>query len=112
MVELAQELRTGIITVDLPLQKLAELKDVSCLNLDQLNELLRLSHVPGEQLSVLLAKEGKEPGQGVGYLEDGTMVVVSNAHDQIGGEVSVVVRNVKATSMGTLIFAVLEETPT
>ncbi len=109
LVELARRIRTGIITVDLPLQQLAELHNVTCLNLDQLNELLRERHVPGETFRLELTKKGKEPGQGVGFLEDGTMVVVADGEESIGSAVSVVVRNVKQTSMGILIFASMEE---
>ncbi len=109
LVSLARRLRVGIITVDLTLQKAAELQDVRCLNLDQLTELLRANHLPGETLGIEISAEGKEPGQGVGYLDDGSMVVVTDAADRVGDHVSVRVANTVQTSLGTMIFATIDD---
>jgi uncharacterized protein YacL len=66
---------------------------------------LRPTHLPGEQIRVSVTREGKEPDQGVAYLEDGTMVVVANGRDRIGDEVDVIVTSVLQTSGGRMIFA-------
>jgi uncharacterized protein YacL len=74
-------------------------------SLNDLVEAFRLPVVPGDQLELELVKEGREHGQAVGYLEDGTMVVVESARDRIGDQVSVVVRNVIKTATGRMVFA-------
>jgi len=107
LVSLAKRLRVGILTVDRALQRAAELQEVRCLNLDQLGELLRSIHIPGETLEVTITATGKEPGQGVGYLKDGSMVVVTDAADRIGQTLEVRVVNTTQTSVGTMIFAAI-----
>jgi uncharacterized protein YacL len=109
LVALAQRLRVGLITVDVPLQKIAELRGVRCLNLNQLTDLLRDVHIPGEVITVPISKQGREPGQGVGYLPDGTMVVVTDAAPFVGSELNVRIGNTTQTSVGRMIFGSAED---
>ncbi len=78
------------------------------LNVNELANAVKSALLPGETLSIRLIQEGKEPGQGVGYLDDGTMVVVENGKDYINQQVTVVVTKVLQTSAGRMIFARLE----
>jgi uncharacterized protein YacL len=107
LVALAQRLRAVLVTVDEPLQRVAELRGVRCLNLDALADSLRPVHVPGEALSVVITRRGRERGQGVGFLEDGTMVVVSEAEALLGREVEARVRSHAQTALGRIVFASL-----
>lgn len=105
LVELA--LRTGarLVTTDFNLNKVATLRGVRVLNVNDLASALRPTLLPGDGLRVALVREGKEPGQGLGYLDDGTMVVVEQGREAIGAEVEVVVTNALQTSAGRMIFA-------
>ena len=94
-----------VITVDYNLQKAAAVSDVKSLNVNELAEALRPAIVQGMELHVRVAKEGKEAGQGVAYLEDGTMVVIENGRDHIGKEADIIVTSVLRTSAGRMIFA-------
>lgn len=105
LVALAKRLRVSLLTMDEPLQRVAELQGVRCLSLQRLTEPLRPVVVPGETVRVPITKTGKEPGQGVGFLDDGTMVVVGDAADLIGQEVEVRVNSNVQTSMGRMLFA-------
>ena len=107
LVALARRLRVGLLTVDGPLQQVAELQGVRCLNPDHLSESLRGEHTAGEVLRLPLTRPGRDQGQGVGYLDDGTMVVVGDAADQIGHEVEVEVTGQVQTSLGRMLFASL-----
>ncbi len=109
LISLAKRLRVGLVTVDIPLQRVAELQDVHCLNLDDLTESLKAVYVPAEMIDIHISKEGREPGQGVGYLDDGTMVVVAEAAELIGSEVHARIVNTMQTSVGKMLFASLEE---
>ncbi|HAT56259.1 MAG TPA: PIN/TRAM domain-containing protein [Veillonellaceae bacterium] len=109
LVKLAQKMHCKIMTNDYNLNKVAELQGVTVLNLNDLANALKPAVIPGEQLFVQLVKSGKEEGQGVAYLEDGTMIVVENGHAAIGREVSVTVTSVLQTSAGRMIFARLDE---
>ena len=93
-----------VVTNDFNLTKVAELQGVRVLNVHQLAHALRPVVLPGEVVQVTVQKEGKEPGQGVGYLEDGTMVVVEDGVAQMGASVKAVVTSVLQTSAGRLIF--------
>lgn len=105
LVALARRLKVGLVTVDAALQRVAELQGVRCLNLHRLSEGLRPVHVPGEVIRLPITREGREPGQGVGFLDDGTMVVVGDAADLVGKEVDVRITGNAKTSLGTMLFA-------
>lgn len=105
---LAKELNAKIMTNDFNLNKLAQLENVVVLNINELAEALKPVVLPGEEMYVHIIKEGKEYSQGVGYLDDGTMVVVDNGYDFIGCRVKVTVTSVLQTTAGRMIFAKLE----
>ncbi|TML37666.1 MAG: TRAM domain-containing protein [Actinobacteria bacterium] len=105
LVALARRLQVQLLTVDSPLQRVAELQGVHCLNIDSLSEGLRKVHVPGETLRLPITRQGKEPGQGVGFLDDGTMVVVVDAAPLVGQEIDVRVTGNVQTSIGRMLFA-------
>jgi uncharacterized protein YacL len=105
LVVLARRLGAKILTNDFNLHKVAELQGVEVLNINQLANALRLAVLPGETLFVQILREGKSYGQGVGYLDDGTMVVIENARRHIGREVEVSVTSVLQTAAGRMIFS-------
>jgi uncharacterized protein YacL len=109
IVMLAKKMNAKVITNDLNLSKVAELQGVRVLNINELCNALKPVVLPGEQLRVFVLKEGKEAGQGVAYLDDGTMIVVDNAKRFIGSNVTVVVTSVLQTQAGRMIFARLKE---
>jgi uncharacterized protein YacL len=108
LVALALELEASVVTNDFNLNKVAELQGVKVLNVNELANALKPVVLPGEELVVTIAKEGKEQNQGVGYLDDGTMVVVESARRAIGESVHVVVTTVLQTVAGKMIFATLK----
>jgi len=105
LVVLAKQMHCPILTNDYNLNRVAEIQGVTVLNLNDLANAIRVIFLPGELLSVYIIQEGKEPGQGVGYLEDGTMVVVDDGRRYVDRTVSVVVTKVLQTSAGRMIFA-------
>jgi uncharacterized protein YacL len=105
LVRFAQEIDGTLLTTDYNLNKVADLQQVPFLNVNDLAQALRPIYVPGDTLELKILKEGKEPEQGVGYLEDGTMVVVEDAQAYVGGELPVVVTSALQTSAGRMIFA-------
>jgi len=109
LVALARLIGAKIITNDFNLNKVAELQGVTVLNLNELANALKPVVLPGEQMSIFIVKEGKEPSQGVGYLDDGTMVVVDNARKKINQQMDVIVTSVLQTTAGRMIFAKLKE---
>lgn len=109
LVALARMLSAKIITNDFNLNKVAELQGVTVLNLNELANALKPVVLPGEKMNIFIAKEGKESNQGVGYLDDGTMVVVDNARKTINQQANVVVTSVLQTTAGRMIFAKLKE---
>ncbi|TLY34860.1 MAG: TRAM domain-containing protein [Nitrospirae bacterium] len=109
IVVLGKKMNARIITNDLNLSKVAELQGVRVLNINELCNALKPVVLPGEQLRVFVLKEGKEAGQGVAYLDDGTMIVVDNAKRFIGSNVNVVVTSVLQTQAGRMIFTRLKE---
>jgi uncharacterized protein YacL len=109
LVVLAKKVGAKIITNDLNLNKVAELQGVRVLNINELCNALRPVVLPGETIRVFVLKEGKEAGQGVAYLDDGTMIVVDNAKRCIGRNVDVVVTSVLQTTAGRMIFTRLKE---
>lgn len=108
LVKLAREKNYRIVTNDYNLNKVAELQGVAVLNINDLAIAVKPAVIPGEQIFVQLVKSGKEEGQGVAYLEDGTMIVVENGSQCIGKEVPVIITSVLQTSAGKMIFAKLE----
>jgi len=108
LVKLAQDMGATIITNDFNLNKVAQLQGVTVLNVNELANAVKPVVLPGEEMSVTIVKEGKEPQQGVGYLDDGTMVVVENGKRYIGATVVVVVTSVLQTIAGKMIFANLK----
>lgn len=109
LVRLARERGAALVTGDVNLVKVAEALDVPTRSIAALAEALRTPVVPGEELTVRLTKEGREAGQGVGFMEDGTMVVVERGADLVGADVHAVVTNVLQTTSGRMVFARLGE---
>ncbi len=109
IVLLAKQTGAKIVTNDLNLNKVAELQGVRVLNINELCNALRPVVLPGEAIRVFVLKEGKEAGQGVAYLDDGTMIVVDNAKRCIGRNVDVIVTSVLQTTAGRMIFTRLKE---
>jgi uncharacterized protein YacL len=105
LVRLAQELNSVLLTNDYNLNKVASFQDVKVLNINDLAQAIRPTYLPGDDIDLKILKEGKEPSQGVGYLNDGTMVVVEEGRDYIGVELEVVVTGSLQTSAGRMIFA-------
>jgi len=94
-----------LVTTDYNLHRIAGLQGVRVLNLHQLANVVKAPYLPGERLSLTIAREGREPGQGLAYLEDGTMVVVEDAARWVGSTVDAVVTSSLQTQMGRMIFA-------
>ena len=104
LIELARALQGKIVTNDFNLNKVAQLRGVEVLNINELANALKPVVLPGEFMKVFILKEGKEYNQGVAYLDDGTMVVVDNARRLIGKTIDVVVTSVLQTTAGKMIF--------
>ena len=115
LVRLGQVLGSPLLTNDYNLNKVAELQGVKVLNINELANALKPIVLPGEEMLVQVIKEGKEPGQGVAYLDDGTMIVVDTGRRFMGQNVTVLVTSVLQTAAGRMIFAkpksVLEKKP-
>ncbi len=109
LLKLAQASHGAVMTGDFNLAKVAAVAGVKVLNLNDLTQALRPPLLPGEAMRALIVKEGKEPGQGVAYLDDGTMLVVENGRAHIDETVDVVVTSVLQTSAGRMIFAKVKE---
>lgn len=105
LVRFAQEINGTLLTNDYNLSKVATLQKVPVLNVNDLVNAVRSTYLPGDNLDLKILKEGKEPSQGVGYLDDGTMVVVEEGSSYVGGELRVVVTSALQTSAGRMIFA-------
>jgi uncharacterized protein YacL len=104
LIELALSLQGKIVTNDFNLNKVAQLRGVAVLNINELANALKPVVLPGEVMKVFILKEGKEYSQGVAYLDDGTMVVVDNARRLIGKTIDIVVTSVLQTTAGKMIF--------
>ena len=104
LIELARTLQGKIVTNDFNLNKVAQLRGVAVLNINELANALKPVVLPGEFMKVFILKEGKEYNQGVAYLDDGTMVVVDNARRMISKNIDVVVTSVLQTTAGKMIF--------
>lgn len=109
LVILARQLRCPILTNDYNLNRVAELQGVVVLNVNELANAVKSVLLPGESLSVSIIQEGRESGQGVAYLDDGTMVVVEDGRERINTQANVVVTKVLQTAAGRMIFARLME---
>jgi uncharacterized protein YacL len=105
VIALARERGASVVTNDVPLARIAELQGIEVLSLMTLGDAMRAPVVPGEQLRVRVVKAGREAGQGIGYHEDGSMVVVDGGRSLIGVEAEVIVTSVIQTSGGRMIFA-------
>jgi uncharacterized protein YacL len=105
LVRLARNLNAKLYTNDYNLTKIAELQKVSYVNLHEVAKCLKVILLPGEILRLKLVREGKDKGQGVGYMPDGTMVVVHNGHDHIGEQVEAEVQSLLQTGAGIIVFA-------
>ena len=112
LIRLARNLNAKLFTNDYNLAKVAELQKVSCFNLHELAKSMRVVLLPGEVLSLRVAREGRDKGQGVGYLPDGTMVVINNAQHLIGHQVDAQVQSTLQTGAGVIVFADLQAAPT
>lgn len=109
LVALALRRGAALITTDFNLNKLAGIREVVVLNVNDLAHALRPVVLPGESLRVTIVKDGKEPGQGVGYLPDGTMIVVEHGRGLTGRTIEVVVTSAIQTAAGKMFFAKLVE---
>ncbi len=105
LVKMALERGGRIVTNDFNLNRIAELRGIKVLNVNELANALKPVVLPGEEMSVRVVKRGKEPGQGVGYLNDGTMVVVEEGSSLVNKTVPVVITSVLQTAVGRMIFA-------
>jgi uncharacterized protein YacL len=105
LIKLAKKLRCPIVTNDYNLNRVAELQGVTVLNVNELANAVKAVVLPGESMRVRIIQEGKELGQGVGYLDDGTMVVVENGRRYIDSTIEVTVTKVLQTAAGRMIFA-------
>jgi len=105
LVHLSQEINGILLTNDYNLSKVANLQKVSILNVNDLAQAVRPVYLPGDTLDLKILKQGKEPAQGIGYLEDGTMVVVEEGREYVGAELRVIVTSALQTSAGRMIFA-------
>jgi uncharacterized protein YacL len=106
LLSLARDARISLVTTDSNLQRVAELQGISVLNPNRLATSLRPSKLPGDVITISIQREGEQPGQGVGYLDDGTMVVVEHAAESVGSEIEVQITSSTQTSRGRMLFAI------
>jgi uncharacterized protein YacL len=104
LVVLAKALSARVVTNDFNLNKISQLQGVEVINLNELSNAMKLVALPGEVLQVKVAKIGDQPGQGVGYLDDGTMVVIEQGRSALGQEVAITVTSVLQTPAGRMVF--------
>ncbi|MCM1989620.1 PIN/TRAM domain-containing protein [Oceanirhabdus seepicola] len=110
LLKLAQVLKGVVLTNDFNLNKVAKLQGVKVLNINELANAVKPVVLPGEEMQIQIIKDGKEPGQGIAYLDDGTMIVVDGGKKQVGHILKVVVTSVLQTAAGRMIFARKKET--
>ena len=108
LLKFSEKKKCRIITTDYNLNKVAAVTGIGVMNLNELARAVKKIAYPGEKLHLLISREGKENGQGVGYLEDGAMVIIENGRNYIGKEKEVTVTSVTQTSAGRLIFSRVE----
>lgn len=111
LVELAKRYSRAVLTNDFNLNRVARLEGVHVLNLNELANALKPIAIPGENLAVTVVKDGKEPNQGIGYLDDGTMVVIENGHRHLNATITVTVTSIHQTAAGRMIFASPQSDP-
>lgn len=109
LVELALKLHAKILTNDFNLSKVAQLRGIEVLNINHLANSLKSAVLPGEMMQVQILREGKSQGQGIAYMDDGTMVVIENARQFIGKEVNVAVTSVLQTTAGRMVFTEIRD---
>ncbi len=109
LVKLSRSLSAALVTTDYNLNKAATLQGANVLNVNELSNAVKPMVLPGEEMRVTVIKEGKEHGQGVAYLDDGTMIVIEGAKKMLGQELGVTVTSVLQTSAGRMIFTKLKE---
>lgn len=109
LVELGRKVGAKIVTNDFNLNKVAKVQGLAVLNVNQLANALKPAVLPGEPMRVMILREGKEPNQGVAYLDDGTMVVVDGARRMINKSTDIIVTSVHQTTAGKMIFGRLDE---
>jgi uncharacterized protein YacL len=105
LMRLVQDAGGALVTVDGNLAKVARVQGLHVLNINEVAAAMRPAYLPGESLRLMIVREGKEADQGVGYLEDGTMVVVADARRRVGEETEAEVTSVLQTSVGRMVFA-------
>ena len=105
LIALAKEMKGKIVTNDYNLNKVATVKGIEVININQLANALKPAVMPGEEMTIQIIRAGKEQGQGVAYLDDGTMIVVDGGRDHVGLSVDVVVTSVLQTAAGRMVFA-------
>lgn len=105
LLEISRQFKGVLITNDYNLTRIGRLKGIRVLNLSELSYALRLQVLPGEDLNVAVIREGKEHSQGIGYLDDGTMIVVEDGKKYLGRSIEVTVSSILQTSSGKMIFA-------
>jgi len=108
LVRLARNMNAKLFTNDFNLSKVASLQSVNCVNLHEIGRLMKTALIPGEVVQIKIVREGRDKGQGVGYLPDGTMIVVNNGQSQIGQTVDAHVLSTVQTGAGVLVFAELK----
>lgn len=104
LIELAKIIKADLLTTDFNLNKVAKVEGIRVLNINELANAIKPKYLPGEPLIVEILDRGEEAGQGIGYLDDGTMVVVENGRNQIGKRVNVVVSSMLQTDAGKMLF--------
>lgn len=111
LIRLAKQTDSSIMTNDFNLNKVAEIQGIKVLNINELANAIKPVVISGEEMNVYLVKEGKEPGQAVAYLDDGTMIVVENGRRYVGTSIEVIVTSVLQTAAGRMIFARANHNP-
>jgi uncharacterized protein YacL len=109
LVEVALKIHAKIVTNDFNLSKVAQLRGIEVLNINHLANSLKSAVLPGEMMQVQILREGKSQGQGIAYMDDGTMVVIENARQFIGKEVNVAVTSVLQTTAGRMVFTEIRD---
>ena len=105
LLKLAQDMHGAVVTNDYNLNKVAKLQGMRVLNINELSNAVKPVAIPGEEMIATVVKEGKEAGQGVAYLEDGTMIVVENGYRFIGRRLQLIVTSILQTAAGRMVFA-------
>lgn len=108
LIRLAKEMKGKVVTNDFNLNKVATVKGVEVININQLANALKPAVLPGEEMTIQIIRDGKEQGQGVGYLDDGTMIVIDGGRNYIGKTVTINVTSVLQTAAGRMVFAKLK----